>query len=1385
MNFIRVGLDIGSVSLKYVVSDNKFNIIDCDYIKHYSEPKNVIIKVLKKILTKHQNFLLAVTGIYSHLITNKLSFKNINEIIAAVEFTKTFYPEIKTIIEIGGEDSKLIVIDNKIKEFHINNLCAAGTGTFLEQQSERLKLSIEEFSELGLKSLNPSKIAGRCSVFAKSDMIHLQQIGTPIEDIIMGLCLSLARNFKATISKNTEIIEPIAFYGGVALNKSVISAFKKIFNINEIFIPKNVLFTNAIGALLLAEKENLFFEFNSKCLENLLTKFKENFFISIHKPLKNLEKETDNYSEKLKIIDIKNIQRKINGYLGIDIGSISTNLVVIDENENLIVKKYLLTKGAPIQAVNEGLKQIEEEFRDKLNIVAVGTTGSGRYLIGEYIGADIIKNEITAQATAAIYIDPEVDTIFEIGGQDSKYISINNGIIVDFEMNKVCAAGTGSFIEEQAEMLGISIKEEFAKYAFLSNNPQPLGNRCTVFIENSIKSLVSKNVKKEDIIAGLAYSIVENYLNKVVLDKPIGKKIFFQGGVAFNKAIVSAFENYLNKKIIVPPHHEVTGAIGMALIAKNFSKSLNNFKSKFKGFSIANKNFKSISFTCSHCSNQCTINKIILDDNSSLYYGGICERYEKNKSIKLSDNLFDLRKKLLTQKLNEFSKNSLKPTIGIPLIFYFHDFLPFWLSFFNKINFNVILSPFTNKHLINLGLEFSNVDHCFPVKVAYGHIIYLLNQEIDCIFLPYFKNLNNKNDEYCNGSVCPLVYTITDLVKTILPQKNKIISPIIDFSNINFLTKQLYESLKRYDISKKLIKEALKEAFFEQNQFNNKLKEIGKNYINLNNEIKIVIVGRSYNSFDCGMNLDIPKKIQRYGIDVIPMDFLPYEDISIKSEWENMYWKSGQKILKAAKFINQNESLYPIFISNFLCGPDSFILKYFKKELKNKPFLHLEIDEHTADAGIITRIEAFLDSINNIKSAKLKKDYNTIGSNGFFFINPTIPNIKRKTIFIPRMNDHAFAIKAAFNFCGYDAEILPEPDLESLKIGQKFVSGKECLPCCITTGDILKKIYSKDFNPNKCAFFMPSGTGPCRFGQYNIFQKILLNQLGFKNVFILSPIQDVQLYDELELYGDKFVKKAWEGIILYDILTKLLLETRPFELNKGETQQLYNFYLNKIYDTLIEKKNNSINQLLKKMKNDFLSIRKSNEKKPIIGIVGEIFIRSNNFSNENLIQRIEELGGQVWLAPIQEWIIYLNHLSLNKTLYEKNYLKTFKCFLVDFFQKKIQHNLEKKFYNFKTIKELSIRQIINYAKEYLSPSFESETILSVGKTIDFINKGVNGIINVMPFGCMPGTISSTILSLITKKYNVPFINLSYDGVESNVNQFKLETFMQTLKNNSY
>jgi predicted nucleotide-binding protein (sugar kinase/HSP70/actin superfamily) len=486
-----------------------------------------------------------------------------------------------------------------------------------------------------------------------------------------------------------------------------------------------------------------------------------------------------------------------------------------------------------------------------------------------------------------------------------------------------------------------------------------------------------------------------------------------------------------------------------------------------------------------------------------------------------------------------------------------------------------------------------------------------------------------------------------------------------------------------------------------------------------------------------------------------------------------MYWKYGQRILGSTFFIKTHPQLHAIYLTNFGCGPDSFIAHFFREKLQDHPHLTLEIDEHSADTGALTRIEAFIDSLKNVAKQHQGAQSPTVFSRS---------KLDKRTLYIPLMSDHAFALSAAFTACGVDTQVIPESDEETLQLGRKYTSGRECYPCILTTGDIIKIVQSPGFDPSRSAFFMPSGRGPCRFGLYNRFHKLVLEELGYGDVPVFAPVQDETLYENFDGYSKDFSRLAWIGVVAVDLLSKKLRETRPYELRPGTSDEVYQEFLHKVCSCI--KGREDILSVLKEARIAFddISIDR-NMMKPLIGLVGEIYIRANRFGNEDLVRKIEKLGAEVWLAPISEWILYTNYTAKKACFEKKNYSQFFKLLLKDVFQRRLEHKLEEVFKgSLRNYGEPSTELILKHAQPYLDVSFEGEAILSIGKALDFTLRGASGIITAMPFTCMPGTIVNSILKQCREDFQAfPVLNIAYDGQQDTNTGVRLETFIHQVR----
>jgi predicted CoA-substrate-specific enzyme activase len=1391
---LYIGLDIGSVSLNTVLLDEQYKIIEDHYDYVHGKPFDVLHQRLSSVLATYPADSItgiALTGTGGKLASELIGGLFVNEIIAQANSSGRLYPDAKTVIEIGGEDSKLIILERdaaddyaRLVDFEMNSICAAGTGSFLDQQAKRIGVPIvKEFGEMAMKSVNPPRIAGRCSVFAKSDMIHHQQIATPLHDIVAGLCFALARNFRSNVARSKEIKKPVIFCGGVAANIGMVRAFREVLDLNEdeLIIPPHHASMGAIGAVMYGHANKLQMDHfrGLKDLEAYLRRT-SSAFVS----LPQLKESEAIYTKDVKFR--KNGTEKLPVYLGIDVGSLSTNVVLIDEKHNVVARRYLPTAGKPLVAIQSGMTEIYDEVGDYVEVIGAGTTGSGRYLTGDFIGADTIQNEITAQATAAIDYDPTVDTIFEIGGQDSKYISIENGVVVDFEMNKVCAAGTGSFLEEQAEKLNINIVDEFGCMALKSETPVKLGDRCTVFMESDLNTFMQKGAKNDNLVGGLAYSIVYNYLQKVVADRRVGNKIFFQGGVTNNKAVVAAFEQVTGKKITIPPHFDVTGAIGAAILAQRSMAP--GQKSTFKGFGIRNASYKISRFVCNGCVNHCEISRVkISGEKKSLYYGGRCEKYETDGRKKHNDhipNLFKKRLEMLTGDYTETEPDS-RPTVGIPraLMVYYQQF-PFWRTFFEQLGFRVIISRESDKELVTRSIETITSETCLPVELMHGHVIDLLDKEVDYIFMPFIVNAKYREGDTTANTNCPWIQSFPFMVKAALKGKvddSRFLTPTLHFRYFErALVKELTSFFKeKFGLGKENIRKAIDMAEEAQTSFENSLVEYGRKLLeDLPKDCRpVVILGRPYNSADPHLNLDLTEKLITQNVMPIPLDMLDLSSYKIYGNYRNMYWPNGQKMIAAAQHVARTDGLYAVYISNFRCGPDSFIWHYVTEELKGKPFLHLEVDEHSADAGLVTRIEAFLDSLKGSEMNE-KKELTIIRPRP----SPNAPPANR-TLYFPYMHDGAYFVAAAARSIGIPSEVLPKQTEEDIALGRKYTSSKECFPMICTTGSFLKKLMEPGADPSKMSFFMPDHNGPCRFGQYNQFQRILFDRLGFKEAELVTPSNDTSYAD---LAGDKsqqFRINAWKGFVAFDYIRKLYRETGPYEINKGETEAVYQTALKKIENS-IENNSKGLRKILVGLASDFMAVKVDKSiRKPVVAVLGEVYMRDNAGCNGNIANRLEALGAEVVIGPFAEWITYSTHRYTRDSRWKNDTKGMIKSKIQGIGQEVIVDYLLRGINKFTDeTKDVSLHEMLKLSNRYVSEFYDGDPPIAMGSSAALATRGVSGIAAILPFTCMPGTLIASVSDSFRKDYdNIPFINIPYDGQDTVALETRLQAFVFQVK----
>lgn len=1414
-----VGVCVGASTIKIVELESKspLAVQNAISIPHEGDPKGALVKSLSHINVDAK---VAVTG---RKFKQLIDLSSISE-AEAVEIALTYlrkkdkkYEDIDSIVSLGGENFITYVLDKegKIVTAITGSKCASGTGEFFLQQIGRMNINVDEATNKA-KQGSPYQVAGRCSVFCKSDCTHALNKGIPKENVLAGLCQMMAQKVIEQLDK-TKKKNKVMLVGGVTKNHVIVDLLKK--EITTVIVPEEAPYFEALGVGLWA-LNNKIKPFTG--VENLLKK--EFSSLKFLEPLKNFEsnvefKETKKDTAKEGDICI----------IGLDVGSTTTKAIVLRTEDNAILASiYLRTNGDPVRASKECYKSLKEQIPANIKIVGLGVTGSGRQIAGLHALTDAVINEIIAHATAAIQFDPEVDTIFEIGGQDAKYTYITNGVASDYAMNEACSAGTGSFLEESAkETLSVEMTE-IAGMALKGQNPPNFNDQCAAFISSDIKNALHEGFEKEDILAGLVYSICMNYANRVKGNRPMGKKVFMQGGVCYNKAVPIAMTALTGKKIIVPPEPGLMGAFGVALEVKKRQKANLLKETNFDLDELSKREIEyGKSFICAggeeKCDRKCQMITVKIGDKT-YPFGGACNKYANlrlnlNFDAKKLD-LVVLRQSLLFEKYANFKPTTTKKTIGINRSLLVETLYPLYYNFFSKLGLKVVLPDKIEKE----GINKKGAAFCYPVEISHGHMESLLKKDVDYFFLPHVRNLHVEKGVH-DSCTCPFVQGETYYLRTAFKELRKkiVLAPIIDFHKgfDGEKSKFVKMGLKLgFDKGKSV--EAFEFAVKQQIAFQKEIKEIGKKVLKELEEdpskIGIVVFGRPYNAFSKIANMGIPHKFASRGILTIPFDFLPYAE---EKNLYNMYWSIGQMITKTARFVKKHPQLFATYITNFSCGPDSFIITYFREIMGKKPSLTLELDSHTSDVGVNTRIEAALDimgayrqfeqhrqeSQDDFRPAEIKKQ-----GKDYFVITSSQETLslkdKRVKIVFPSMGDITVQLIAAgLTSEGFDVKAANIPTMEELRYGRAHSSCKECLPLQLTVGTLIK--YAKNKDPNEVlVYFMPENRqGPCRFGQYPLFMKNLIRKEKITNTAVFSPYAD-------EGYAGLPMFRSIMGIIAADVLDDIKNALKVLAVDKIQALKIFDEEFNKLKNAFSDKKKKPLVQLKEMVKilND-IPLKYSLSQAKVIALIGEIYVRRDSFSRQNLEDKLAEKGFIVRVAPVTEWLHYVVYV-FKHNIHDIKYHLTKKAMLhakaysLSFIEKKVKNIFkDSKLYD---IELVDVEDVISHAKHLMSPKLGGEAILTIGSGLKEILHNACGVISVGPFGCMPSRLAEAILSEemnasgkeaasgkkinIPGLYHLPFLAIETDGnpfppiIESKLEAFYLqanrlhEKMMQNKKN---
>lgn len=1403
-----LGICIGASNVSFVslVSDaQKTDMHTFKTVTYKGNPQQVLEENIKNF--NLQELSVIVTGRkYRHLV-NTVSVSEPEAIEEAVRFLK-LNERYDAIACLGGENFMVYCLNEQgdITRVLTGNKCASGTGEFFLQQIGRIDLSIDE-ALLQARNQNPHSVSGRCSVFCKSDCTHALNKGVAKGEVVAGLCKMIAGKVIELLAKQPS--QRIAVIGGVSENDRVIHFLREEYP--TVFVPKQATYFEALGAALIGLKRK------GQLDGNKLFRTKAVNF-SFLEPL-----DPTTCKVKFEILKKGYIKTGDRCIIGLDVGSTTTKAVILRVDDNaLLASVYLRTNGNPVRASVECYKSLRRQITVPIDIIGLGTTGSGRHIAGLHGLTDGVVNEIIAHAVAAAFYNKDVDTIFEIGGQDAKYTHLTNGIASDYAMNEACSAGTGSFLEEAAqESLDIDYLD-IGEIAIEAKQPPNFNDQCAAFISSDVKNAIHEGISKIDIVAGLVYSICMNYLNRVKGNRPVGKVVFMQGGVCYNRAVPIAMSKLTGKEIIVPPEPGLTGAFGVALEIKKRIKLGLMKQSRFDLDNLINRKFSHTKdFICAGGREKCDLKcKIALleVENKKYPFGGACNKYYNQRlRIKTDPLKLDYVRKrqelIYNSPYSEVTDPNAK-TIGISRSFLTNTLFPLYANFFSNLGFRVVLSDEVEKRGIDKILS----SFCYPVEISHGLFQNLLDKNPDYIFLPHITEMDSPDEEDYK-KLCPFVQGENYYLRCAFSREKlpTLISPVINFTKRREKIRDIFVGIARQlGKSTNEGRKAFDFAEEKQNEVFREFKRLGRQALEEleadDNKTGMVLFGRPYNAFAAEANLGIPRKITSKGIVIIPHDTLPCDHLP---SYERMYWYSGQQILRSARFVKDHKQLFGVFITNFSCGPDSFILSYFRRIMGKKPSLTLELDSHSADVGVNTRIDAAIDIIKNyieitkhdIEAYREEKEPFTplscVRSNGRVFVIDSKQRRHALTsseieLLIPSMGRFsAEALAASFRFRGINARALPVPTATTLKYGRGYASCKECLPFILTAGSLIEYVRENGSNKHKVLFFMPTSNGPCRLGQYAIELKNLTRDLKLADVGIFS-LTDEDSYGGL---GNEFFIRGWISITIADLMQDIenSIMVLAFEPERG--LKLLNKEWVKVLEIIERSSTNEILRQLEIMAERLtqIDLKMTLEQAKVITLTGEIYVRREEFSRMDLIKTLSQNGFIVRTVPLCEFIYYCNYMAKNTKMKKRiDFRDKIRISIKDkyqrMFERKIKDILARS--NLICSPMIEIEKTLSHSKHLISEHLEGEGILTTGSALREILDETCGVISIGPFACMPSRFAEAILnnemtldgklksndnkhSNYPKAINsLPYLHLETDGNSfPQILQSKIEIFM--------
>ena len=1395
-----MGLDVGSTTVKVVVLNKNKGIEYSTYKRHYSDIKNTITSLIEEICEKFtkQNVAIVITGSGGLSVSKWLEAEFVQEVIACTKTVETYIPETDVAIELGGEDAKITYFDKSIEQ-RMNGTCAGGTGAFIDQMAVLLETDATGLNELAKNHKIIYPIASRCGVFAKTDIQPLLHEGVSKEDIAASVFQAVVNQTISGLACGKPIKGNVAFLGGPL---SFLSELRVRFidtlklTPEEIIFPKDAQLFVAMGAALSAFEEKVI-SFNK--LFSKIPNIKQTRNHEVQR-LRALFENEEEYNE-FKIRHLKNkVHRgdlnkyKGNCYLGIDAGSTTTKAALIGEDGELLYSYYGGNKGNPLNQTIVILKDLYSLIPKEAIIAKTTVTGYGESLIKAALNIDIGEIETVAHYKAANFFLPGVESILDIGGQDMKFMRVKDGIIEDILLNEACSSGCGSFIETFAKSLDMSV-EDFAEAAVHSKEPVDLGSRCTVFMNSRVKQAQKEGATVGEISSGLSYAVIKNAFYKVIkMRNPdeIGEKIIVQGGTLYNDAVLRSFELISGKEVIRPDISGIMGAFGAALISKEKSskKSISNILTieRLNDFTVNIDHRR-----CGACGNNCllTINKF--PDGGRFISGNRCEigsgKANENKDV---PNLFEYK----FNKAFDFKsvEKSTKGSVGIPRVLNMYENYPFWHTFFTELGYKVVLSDRSSKEIYEMGMEtIPSESVCYPAKLVHGHIMNLIQKNVDMIFYPCIPYDKKEDENADNKYSCPIVTSYPEVIKNnmdiLKEEKINFLNPFLPMDLQDKLGKRLFQEFHEYGFSKKEILNAVDKAWKEREDFRKDIRDKGEEvlkYLEETGRKGIVVAGRPYH-VDHEINHGLTNLITEFGMAVLTEDSVAHLGKIERPLRVVDQWVYHTRLYGAAHYVATQNNLELVQLNSFGCGLDAVTTDQVGEILKgyNKIYTVLKIDE-------VNNLGAARIRIRSLKAAMEERErYGFLPKNEYKIVErvPFTKEMKGKhTILAPQMSPiHFQFLESAFNTEGYNLEVLPSVDTVAVEEGLKYVNNDACYPSIIVVGQMISALKSGKYDLNNVSLIMTQTGGGCRASNYIGFLRKALKESGMEHIPVIS-LNYVGLENNPGFTVTlPLIRKALMGLLFGDLFMRVLYRVRPYEKVEGSANELYEKWVIKAKKVIGECDVKTAKVYMDDIIKEFDELPLTNIKKPRVGIVGEILVKYHPLANNDIISVLENEGAEAVVPDLIDFFLYSAYDETFKHKYLSGSLKAkimgdIAIWYIENFRSHMGKALKrsKRFHSLSTIKEIA-----EGAKPILSLCNQTgEGWFLTGEMVELINNDVKNIVCIQPFACLPNHVTGKgmIKELRHKYEGANIVAVDYDPGASEVNQLNRIKLMLAVAN---